>query len=490
VFNNTTIRFFENSEVDRRKLKILYISHSIGMDGSERCLFNLLKYLDRNKFIPIVVLPGDGPLKKKLECIGVKTIIAPLVWWIPLIRDVVSNNLGDIMDRCNKLAALIEEEDIDIVHTNTSVIAEGAIAAKMTGRPHIWHLHEILNGHPSLRPSIPLYLTYRLIDLLSDLVVVVSQTLKKAVSEGISPEMIKVIYNGVDSTGGSESEIEKPFRPEIKLSDNYILVCTVGPIIKEKGYHTFVEAAKRVLEKKNNMRFISVGNIGDFNLLLSLRSKIRDGISEKKFQFLGYRSDIWRILKEIDIYIVSSETESFGLTMVEAMAAGKPVIATRCGGPEEIVVDGETGLLVPINDPDALAEAIISLANDPGKRHQMGLSGKRHYEALFTAEKYCNAFENLYTELKEKRILNIEEEKLANSLIELLFNKNKFYSTSHVLKRTFRRVTIFLKYRYFLIWQYVEIWRSMGFIAANRRVIKTITSKIVILINRQWTKTR
>ncbi len=433
--------------MDRKRIKILYISHSPYLYGAELCLFTLLKYLDRERFTPYVALPANGPLKEKLEGIGVKTFITPLVWWIPPIWDRGKNNQLGIMERCEKLTSLIQKEGIDIVQTNTSVVVEGAIAAKMAGKPHIWHLHEILSAYPSLKPSFPLYLTYRFIDLLSDSVVAVTQALKKAVSEGVNSENIKVIYNGIDIN--RQKKEDKSLRKELGIADDCLLVGTVGSIIKEKGHHAFLDAAKRVLDKGENIHFVVVGNIGDVDLFSSLLSKINDRSHKKHIKFLGYRDDVHRILEEIDIYVLSSETESFGLSLVEAMAVGKPVVATRCGGPEEIVADGETGLLVPVNNPEAMANAIINLSDDIERRYQMGLNGKKRYETLFTPDQYCKQFEHLYLGLSKRKVLDREQKKLANSLIELLINTDKARSTNHTSQGAGRNLKRLLRLGYY-----------------------------------------
>lgn len=186
-------------ELKNRPLKVLYISHLSGLDGAEKCLLTLAKGLDKDKFIPVVVVPAGGPLKKKLEEHGVKVYIFPLVWWIPIHGASEFTTNRDMLSRCEWLAALIKDEGIDIVHTNTSIIAEGAIAAKLAGKPHVWHLHEILEGHPGLKPAMPLYLVYRFIDLFSDSIVVVSGALRDRLTGSISPERIKVIHNGIEA---------------------------------------------------------------------------------------------------------------------------------------------------------------------------------------------------------------------------------------------------------------------------------------------------
>lgn len=400
-----------------QKTKILYVSHSAEViGGAEQCLFFLLKNMDRNKFIPMVVLPYEGPLKEKLEKIGIKTEVSPVGWWTYRGNEFCAP--GDLKERAGKIATLIEKVGIDIVHTNTSVITEGAIAAKMTGRPHVWHLHEFIEGHPSLKPILPLYFTYRSIDLLSDSIIVVSQALKKGVSKYIDQGRLCVIYNGIDAA--EKISKEESFRADIGVHEGAILICTIGPVVKEKGHMNFIEMASKVLNAKPDVQFISIGDKIDSELWSAIENKIEGYGLKDNIKFLDFRTDIWRILNEIDIYVVSSEMESFGLAAIEAMASGKPVVATRCGGPEEIVVDGQTGFLVPSNDPVSLAEKILTLADDPEKRKAMGLKGKERFGELFTGDRFARTFEDIYSGLKGKRELTAEEEKMSSALLELV----------------------------------------------------------------------
>jgi len=399
------------------KKRILYVSHSSGLDGAEKCLLSLAKHLDKKRFTPIIALPATGKLRSEAAKFGIKTIIFPLERWILFSYDYGLSG-QNLIERSSKLARIIEEEKIDIVHTNTALIAEGALAARIAGRPHIWHMHEILAGHPSLILPLPLYLTHKLIDIYSEYVVCVSMAVKNSLSDVIRTEKIKVIYNGIETP--LKSVGTQRLRRELGLPDNALIVCTIGHIMEEKGYSTFVSAAIRVLKENKNIHFVSVGDMLDQALSQRLKEQIKEAAIDAHISFLGYRSDIWQILDDIDVYVTSSQTESFGLAIVEAMASGKPVISTRSGGPEEIIVDGSTGRLVPVNDPDTMADAIIELASDQTKRQKMGTNGRRRFEENFTISQYAGSFEELYAALMGKASVSAEDDRLAASLLELL----------------------------------------------------------------------
>jgi glycosyltransferase involved in cell wall biosynthesis len=453
-------------------MKILYISHSNGIGGAEQCLLTLIKGLDQKRFTPVVIVPAEGSLKDQLETMNIQTFVVPMGWWVAFVQGVVRMHFKDILEESRDVVEIIEREQIDLVHTNTSVVAQGAIAAKMTGRPHVWHLHEILKDHPRLKPIFPLFLAYKFIGCLSDAVVTVSEVLKREISGPVDPAKIKVVFNGVDPV--EERSSRKSFREELGFEKDDLVICTIGPIILEKGYPTFVEAAGSVLKTRKNTKFVSVGDVWDFELLAMLRKSIQRHALEGAVRFLGYRNDIWRILKEIDIYVVSSKTESFGLSIVEAMAMGKPVIATRCGGPEEVVVEGETGFLVPVDDPDAMAKAIVCLGEDPDLRRRMGKNGRSRYERFFTAGKYCQKVEAVYEEVHRHRAPNAQEDAMAEALIELLVDRHRDRKLPLVQKEESGPLRRLLKN----IREYGIIWKSMGFFVATRKAIGSIGRQV------------
>lgn len=414
-------------------MKILYISHTSELGGAENSLLMLLKHLDKKNFTPLVVLPYEGPLKRSLETLGIRTFVLHIEWWIHARRFGAMVTGEGLLKRSERIADLIKKEKIDIVHTNSAVVAEGAVAAKITGIPHVWQLHEILKEHPGLLSPLPLYLTNRFFDLSSDVIVVVSEALKKSISEEISYGKIRVIHNCQEMP--EEVEQNRSFRETINVTNKETLVCNIGLLVKEKGKDIFIEMAAEVLKKRKDVRFLSIGAKRNRPLMRSLRSTIKNASIKKYIAFLGYRNDIWRILKEIDIYVVSSRTESFSLTAIEAMAAGKPVIATRCGGPEEIVVDGETGLLIPKDNPRAMADAVLSLMKNPQTMKKMGMCGKKHYEKYFAPGKNHKAFEKIYSSLEGRKQLKAQDKKMLNALIELLSTKSLEQNLLSVLLR-------------------------------------------------------
>ena len=125
---------------------------------------------------------------------------------------------------------------------------------------------------------------------------------------------------------------------------------------------------------------------------------------DDKVRFIGYVADIPKIYAALDVFVLPSRWEGFGLVLLEAMAAGKPIVATRVGAIPEVVVDGETGVLIPAGDPLALAEGLSRLAMEPGLARQLGDAGRERLRRRFSVEKMVGDTELLYRELLEERV--------------------------------------------------------------------------------------
>lgn len=391
------------------KPKILFVSHSPDLAGAERCLLNILRHLDKKKFKPFVVVPGEGPLQKELDALDITTFISFSNWWIPPKRNhnqkywyqITSNFFSQV----NAILKVIEAENIDIVHTNTSVILTGAFAAKIAGIPHVWHLHEILDGHPALRPYYPLPIVYSIFNDLSHRIVVVSKIIEEELQKYISSEKIVFISNGIDlSNFGSVSDRNsKGIRDELGINKNGLLVGVVGNIVKEKGYDILIEAAKLLREKIPNLHFIIAGSESDRDVSNFLKDMILEYRLSNSFHLLGYREDIPLLLKSIDLYVNSSLTEAAPLSVIEAMAARKPVIATQCGGIADLVVNGETGYLVEPSDPKQLANAIAELLKNKKQADLFAKEGVKRARKFFDIRNNILTFEHHYKNLGQKK---------------------------------------------------------------------------------------
>jgi len=391
------------------KTKILYISHSPHLNGAEVCLLTLLKYLDRSVIEPVVVFPSDdGPLLGEMKTLGITSYICPLERWIRYPFDSSLKN-SDLNQRVNQLVDIIEKESIQIVHTNTTVIFEGAVAAARKRVPHVWHVHESLERHPELTPLFPLPLLYSAMSILSARIVTVAKTVERHLSTIIDPAKLLTIYNGIDEK--QFTLVPRPsVRSELGLAEDDILAVMVGALTERKGYPNLLRAASLVREHEPKIKFLWVGPasddaIADFNLRI-VESSLQDTVFH-----IGFRRDIPVIISDSDIFVLPSMNEAFPMVILEAMAAGKPVVATDCGGASESILDGETGFVVQVDDPKSLSEKILELAADKDKIKDMGRKSYLRFDDNFRAEIYTAKFMDLYRDVIDKPSIGILTEK-------------------------------------------------------------------------------
>lgn len=380
------------------KIKILYLSHTSQIGGGEVALLTLIKYLDRKRFDPVMVFPSEGPLKEEAEGLEIKTCLSPLEWWIRDTRHFESVG-GHLPENVHAFEKIIDRERPDIVHTNTSVASEGAIAARLKGVRHIWHIHEKIEGHPSLKAVLPFPIIYYVMELLSDRIAVDSNAVKdQLLASGlITPEKVLTIHNGIDIQRFKQSA-PSTLRKELGLMDDVILAVTIGKVVREKGHEVLLEAAALVKKKDTNLKFIIVGG-GDPEDVNSLLKKIEGRGLKDTIYYLGYRKSLEDIVSSSDFLILPSHTESFPLVPLEAMAAGRPSIVTDCGGLSEMIRNGENGFIVPVNDPESIARRALDLAKDRENIREMGGNAKRIFNEKFRAEAFAGRFGDLYEEI-------------------------------------------------------------------------------------------
>ncbi len=204
----------------------------------------------------------------------------------------------------------------------------------------------------------------------------------------------ELIYNGTPippdlSVSGAEY-------PPVQMHEGFLSVGIVGRLSEVKNHFNFLDAAASVINEAGNVRFYIVGEG-------PLRSRLEEHASNLGISghtvFTGYRSDIGRILDDLDLSVISSDSEGLPMVVLESMASGTPVVSTAVGGIPELIVDGKTGILVPPGDSRALADAILDLVRDPGLRDAMGTASRsrveRHFSTDIMVEKYCTAYGKL-----------------------------------------------------------------------------------------------
>ncbi len=382
--------------------RVACISHQAAV-GSERALVRQLSALDRRRFSPFVVLPSEGPLRSELEAIGVPVHVLPLAWWIPATHwsaAAFQEQLEGLPERAAALGALLRREGADLVHTNALVTLEGALAAAELGLPHVWHSRGLFDRGfpPSYLDDIGFF--YGAVDSLSDAIVCVSRAVERQAAKHCRIALRRVVYDGFDigALGASPCSPPDGARSHWGIGEGaQVLVC-MGGIQRRKGQLDLVEAAALLADDFPHLVVVLAGEVSDGEYAAAIDNRSAALGLAARVRRIGFEPDVRGLLSVSAALVQPSHSEGFGLAILEAMSAGVPVVATRCGGPEEIIEDGVSGLLTPVADSAALAAALRRLLADEGERRAIGAAGRARAQT-FALATTGSAIGTLYDEL-------------------------------------------------------------------------------------------
>ena len=360
---------------------ILHVIDTCGPGGAETVFVELATSGNAGAAPSLAVITGPGWVADTLRKRGVEpTFLA----------------MGSRMDIgfVVRLCRLVRRHRIELIHAHlfsTGVYA--AMAALLTRSRLVVTIH----GHTEIEQGARLsWLRFGLLRWASDYVVTVSDSLGKLLRNGrtFRPEQVRTIHNGVDVERfrGARSDA---LRRELGVPDGAILVGAVGNFRQSKDYTNLIRA---IAHARGAGAPVVCAIAGQFDKRYypearALRSEL--GL-EDTVHFLGFTEDIPDFLAGLDVYALSSSAEGFSIVVVEAMVAGLPVVATRSGGPEEIVTDGVDGLLVPPRDATALGEALVSLAREGALRERLAGSAADSAARRFTRQAMLDAYHALY----------------------------------------------------------------------------------------------
>lgn len=369
------------------KIRIAHVSASLHYGGKENGVVNLVNGLDPDLFeCYIFTYVRGGALAKRVDPERCRVV-------------ELGDKLGGDYRLYFKLARVFRRYRIHIAHTHSwATTMEGIIGARMAGVPIIIH-----GEHGTMKTETRLHIQIqRRLWRATDQVLSVSEVLRENLHKKFvfPKERIRVVANGVDLSRFNLSHNGVDYKARLGLPANALTVGAIGRVVPVKAYPVLLEACKLVFQEVPNAHLLLVG---DGPLLDRLVQWALDNAMANRVHFLGSRKDVPEILRGLDVYVLSSESEGMSNTILEAMASGRPVIATAVGGNPELVVDGETGLLVPPNDPPAMAAAITKLLGEPQLRKQMGESGRRRVEEKFSLEVMVRNYAKVYLEVFSRR---------------------------------------------------------------------------------------
>jgi glycosyltransferase involved in cell wall biosynthesis len=280
-----------------------------------------------------------------------------------------------------RLSRLIKQLRPDVVHAHDPHgVAMAALALSMStqlSKPPLLASRRVdfhLKGNSLSRWK------YRQVDCF----ICASEAIRRMlVADGVPEARTVTVHEGID-LGRVDAAPPAKLHEELWLPHHAPIVGNVAALVPHKGQRHLVEAAALVVRQVPDARFVIAG---EGELRDALERQVREHHLEKHVFLAGFRPDVLSLHKAFDIFVMSSVTEGLGTSVLDAMAAGKPVVGTTAGGIPESVVDGETGLLVPPRDHQRMAEVIVTLLKDPALRTRMGEAGRARAQARFSAER-------------------------------------------------------------------------------------------------------
>jgi glycosyltransferase involved in cell wall biosynthesis len=385
----------ENIELGElgRPIRVLQLITSLERGGAENHLLALLTHADRRAFeLETAVLSGEGELVPVFRTAG-----------IPVHLLKARNRFDPLA--LGRLGRLLREGHFDILHSHLfrADIYAGLAVARLGERRPLLVSTRHNDDRFFLNPFVGL--VHYGVSARQDLIIAISDHIARfTVSRGVRhPERVRRVYHGLEPPVTKALEREgQHIRQELGIGPDEFLVGNVGRLALQKGQRHLIAAMPLLLERVPRARAIIAGG-GDLeDYLRDLASEI--GVANR-VHVLGPRKDVPALMHAIDVFVMPSIWEGFGLVLLEAMAAGRPIVASRVATIPEVVADGESGLLVPAGDPLALATALAELAEQPALAVRMGEAGRERLRKQFSVEKMVGDPELLYRELFDERSL-------------------------------------------------------------------------------------
>lgn len=369
----------------RQRLRVLIFIKGLGLGGAERLLERAIPYLSRDEFDYQIayLLPWKRALVAPFQDAGIPVHCLNL------------RRLADV-SVLSRLIGLLRREQIDLIHVHLPLSGVLARLARRPGRVR-WVVYTE-HGVPSHYRVISRTLnaaTYRMNDAVIAVSAEVASRIRHYVRNG-RPRLV-TIPNAIDPAIFNDQRIDRSrICREFSLPIDARLVVTVGNLRGAKGHRHLLAAARRLIAEEPRTRVLIVG-LGPLEIPLKEEAR-RLGLNGRVV-FTGFRADATSLIAAADVYVLPSLFEGLPISLLEAMALGRPVIATRVGGVPEVVASGETGILVPPGDADRLASEILSLLRDPTRSRRLGESARAAVTQRFSVRQMVDATEDVYRTL-------------------------------------------------------------------------------------------
>lgn len=364
------------------KLNILHLIETSEPGGAETVLAYIADNLDKDRYRSIVCVLEHGWLTDHLDNLGIPHVMIENRWsYDPVFLF--------------KLLRLIRREKIDLIHSHEFMMTVyGSVAARIARIPHVGTIHGKVY-YPNKQRRVQML---RMAAKLCSRLIAVSDDLNNFLTTllNVRSGKIETLYNGIDLEKYRSASSREKSRERLGLHDKSIVLGTVGSLFEVKGLPYLLEATVILKDKYPHLSLLIAGEGNREDSLKTLADQLNLGDTVR---FLGFRDDIPDILQAVDIYVCSSISEGLSLSILEAMALSKPIVATNVGGNPELIVDGDNGFLVPAKDSARLAGAIADLIDSPEKELQFGTRSRDIVEKRFSLLRMVHDYEKLYEQV-------------------------------------------------------------------------------------------
>lgn len=372
-----------------KPVKILYVHRSAGRTygGALVDLLRVLERIDRQAFEPLVLLSLENCHTGQFRNIGVKTVH----FFLPPFRK--GKSLPRIPFVIYRLKRFIKEEEINLVHVNDADDAAiVSLASKWAGVPCIVHVRSEMEPKKFRKLWVA----------QGDKILAVSEAVRlAAIAGGVEGSRVQTSYSGCDLRKVQEESHLFPVRQRLGIPTDVPVIGSVANISPKKGYGYLIEAFSKVVHEIPLFCIIVGADDHGMQKELNDRAGVL-GVADR-IRFAGFQENVYPFIAAMDIFVLASVDEGFGLVLLEAMALAKPVVATEVHGPPEIVRHGVTGFLVPPSDSSALAEKIALLIRDHSMREKMGAAGRQRVEERFSLEGQVCELRTVYNFLTRQK---------------------------------------------------------------------------------------
>lgn len=387
-----------------RPYRVLFLSAAERVGGAERSLFEMVCALPKDRVEAHVCMPSESPLTRLFSLAGIPVHPVPLRRFrrsrnpLMLAGQLRALHLG-----AKSIGELVGQLGLDLLHANTDSTALVAWEVSREAKlPFVWHCRDLR----------PLGLLAKILAASTTCAVAISEAVERhLLQQGVKPERLRRLPNGIDLSRfhapKARATVRAQTRGYLGIPADTPLLIDIGAWVPWKRHELFLDALAEVRRKQPDVMGLLVGsdlfheNRAYVSQLERHAQRLR--LSDGALLVLQQREDVPDLLAASDLLISTSDNEPFGRVLVEAAAAGLPVVATEGGAKREIVQHGVTGLLTPPDDPQALASACLELVADPERRTQMGAAGRARAREAFDVQRLAADMAALYAKLLSEK---------------------------------------------------------------------------------------